>query len=98
MRRNLAILALLVGTILLGVAAGYVYIDQREIQIRYVKAMSHQGITAADETVFTGNMDLICKAMVVGPVGAGLILAGFAMVLLESRWLRRDDFRSRPPV
>jgi hypothetical protein len=36
--------------------------------------------------------------MVVGPVGAGLILAGFAMVLLESRWFRRDDLRSRPPV
>ena len=89
MRRNLAIVALLLGTILLGVASGYVYIDQRQIQIRSIKAMARQGITAADETVFDANMELIRKAMVVGPLGAGLVLAGLAMVLLESRWLRR---------
>ena len=90
MRRNLAIVALLLGTILLGIAAGYVYIDQRQIQIRYIKAMAHQGITADDETVFDGNMQLIRKAMVIGPAGGGLILAGLAMVLLESRWFRRE--------
>lgn len=95
MRRVLAILCIAVGTTLFGVAAGFVYLDQREIQILYIRAMAGGEIsTAEQEALESHKTDWITKAIVVGPPGAGLLLAGLAMLLLEFRWFRGQGIES----
>jgi hypothetical protein len=88
MRRNLAVFMLLVGTVLFGIATGFVYLDQRAMQIRSMQGNppDHSDLSMFDENRKT----LIARAMVIGPLGAGLMLAGAAMVLLELKWFRRE--------
>jgi hypothetical protein len=96
MRRTLAILAVLVGTTCFGIAAGYVYLDQREIQVRYIQAMAGRPMSEAELAVIDANRErYIARALVVGPAGAGLLLAGFVTVLLELRWFRRGPDGAR---
>ena len=96
MRRTLAIVAVLVGTTCFGIAAGYVYLDQREIQVRSIQAMAGKPMSSAEMAVIDANRErYIARALVVGPAGAGLLLAGMVTVLLELRGFRREPDGAR---
>lgn len=89
MRRVIAVLCILIGTTLFGVAAGYVYMDQREIQIGYIQAMGGERLDDSDLLLLGENeKSYIARAMLVGPPGAGLLLAGLALMVMELRWFR----------
>jgi hypothetical protein len=81
MRRNMALLLIIVGTTLFGMATGFVYMDQRQMELHAIKSK-------AGETSQAPDTQFVARAMLLGPIGAGLVLAGIALVVMELRWFR----------
>ena len=92
MKRTAAIALVALGTILFGVAVGLVYLDDRALRVRRIEFLETYGVNpppTAPEPKADETMPLLLAAMAIGPLGAGLGLAGLLMLLSELPWFRR---------
>ncbi len=98
MKRSISLVLIGVGVTLFGIATGLVYIDGRRERRELLKltlADQHEGQPArkhdADDLADGSTPPILLAAMAIGPLGAGMTLAGGAGVLFA--W--SDALRSR---